>query len=137
VQASHRSAIAGSRVFVVEDEALIALLLEDMLQDLGCEHAATASSVDDALRQVDSVDADVALLDINVAGKEVFPVAERFAARGIPVAFSSGYDVDSLPEKWRARPLVRKPCMIDQLEAALSEALAGAPAANAAYSTRD
>jgi hypothetical protein len=69
------------------------------------------------------VDADLALLNINIGGYESFPVAERLAGRGIPVVFSSGYDADSLPREWRERPLVRKPCLLSHLEEALEAAL--------------
>lgn len=133
-----RVTLSGRRVLLVEDEALVALLLEDMLEELGCVLAGTAATVDDGLRHAESVDADVALLDINLGGYEIFPVAERLSRRGIPLVFSSGYDADSLPEKWRTRPLVRKPCLLSDLEEALETALANGPAvASADHASSD
>jgi DNA-binding response OmpR family regulator len=99
----------GLRVVIVEDEALIALHLQDMLEDMGCTTAAVFSSVPDALKEVGEVAADAAILDVNVAGKEVFPVAEILAERKVPIVFSTGYGAGMLPERWRNNQIVSKP----------------------------
>jgi CheY-like chemotaxis protein len=99
----------GLRVMVVEDEALIALHLQDMLADLGCRVVAVFSSLAQAEAAAPTVETDAAVLDINVAGREVFPVATILADRGIPVVFSTGYGAGMLPERWRAYPIVAKP----------------------------
>ncbi len=112
------------RVLVVEDEALIALLLEDMLEELGCHLVGIAASVGEGLALAASAVADVAVLDVNVGGTDVYPVAERLAARGIPFVFSTGYGAEGLPERWRGRPVVGKPFMLDDLRRALRAALA-------------
>ena len=76
---------------VVEDEAMLSLNLEAMLLDLGCVVAGTADKLDDALHMARTSDFDVALLDLNIGGKRVDPVAEAIRARGIPIVFVTGY----------------------------------------------
>src|SRR5215470_6460260 len=83
--------LRGARVLVVEDEAMLSLNLEAMLLDLGCIVAGTADKLEDALQMARTSDFDVALLDINIGGKRVDPVAEVVRARRIPVIFISGY----------------------------------------------
>jgi CheY-like chemotaxis protein len=108
------------RVLVVEDEGLIALLMEDMLGELGCETAVTGS-VAEALRWLnEGGEADAALLDVNVAGETVLPVAEALAARGAPFAFATGYGEAPDP-RFRDAPLLTKPIGMARLEALLRE----------------
>lgn len=114
---------APARILVVEDESLIRMLLEDMLADLGHEVAATAASVG-AAKQLASTGAfDAAILDVNLEGQEVFPVAEILAGRGLPFIFASGYGHAALPEPFRDRPTLQKPFQAAQLEAALNRLL--------------
>jgi len=120
--------LEGVRVLLVEDEGLVAMSLEDMLADLGCEVTASADNLDAALEKARSGAFECALLDVNLRGKEVLPVAEMLSARGIPFAFSSGYGRAGLPEKFRGRPVVAKPFQSEELAAALEAALANRPA---------
>ena len=76
---------------VVEDEAMLSLNLETMLLDLGCVVAGTADKLDDALQIALTCEFDVALLDVNLGGKRVDPVAEAIRARGTPIVFVTGY----------------------------------------------
>lgn len=115
--------LSGMRVFLVEDESLVALLVEDMLADLGCSVAAHAGSVLEALEKAQAGGFDVALLDVTLDGKNVFPVAEALSAQGIPFAFASGYGRAALPEAFRTAPAVPKPFQIGELSAALKAAL--------------
>jgi CheY-like chemotaxis protein len=102
--------IEGSRILVVEDEALIAMALEDMLLDLGCEVVGPASTVAAALDYAASENLDGALLDINVRGSLVYPVAEALIARGVPVVLCSGYALTSaIPAPYDALPQIAKP----------------------------
>ena len=117
--------LSGKRVLVVEDEALIAMLAEEMLGELGCIIHAVAPTVPKALALVEAGGFDLALLDVNVARERVFPVAEALAARGIPFAFASGYGEQGLRDDFKGRPLVGKPYSGTQLEKALLAALAG------------
>ncbi|PAU65850.1 hypothetical protein BZL41_04930 [Pseudomonas sp. PIC25] len=115
--------IDGCRVLLIEDETLVAFLLEDILLELGCTLVGLAASVDEGLRLASSVEADIAILDINVAGVQVYPVAERLAERRIPFVFSTGYGASGLPERWQDRPVLSKPYMLSDLESALRTAL--------------
>ena len=83
--------LAGKRVMVVEDEMLIALLVEDMLEDAGCIVVGPFACVSDALAAAKTEVVDLALLDVNVAGEKVFPVAHALEARGVPFLLLTGY----------------------------------------------
>lgn len=113
-------AFAGRRVLVVEDESLVAMLLETILEDMGCVPVGPASTVDEGLEMASSDEPlDAALLDVNVAGKQVFPIAEALKARGVPFVFSTGYGEGGLPDEWRGQPTLQKPFT----EAAVRDAL--------------
>ncbi len=103
--------LQGARVFLVEDEALVAMLIEDMLADHGCEIAATAARLGEALTIAENqaVAFDVAILDLNLAGEATFPVAAALKARGAPFVFATGYGAGGLPAEWRDRPTLQKP----------------------------
>ena len=112
------STLRGARVLVVEDEAILSLDLEAMLLDLGCMIAGSADKLDDALQMARTSDFDVALLDVNLGGKRVDPVAEAIRARGIPIVFVTGYG------RTAASGLVlEKPYDAAALEQILNEAL--------------
>ena len=112
--------LQGRRVLVVEDESLVAMLLETILQDMGCTPVGPASNIDEgeALAR-DEASLDAALLDVNVAGRQVFPVAAALKARGVPFVFSTGYGEGGLPDEWRGNPTIQKPFT----EAAIRDAL--------------
>jgi CheY-like chemotaxis protein len=110
-------------VIVVEDETLVAILIEDMLADLGCKLLWTAQRVGKALDQLAHSAPGAAVLDVNIAGDEVYPVAAALAARNIPFVFATGYGVRGLKEPWSARPIVQKPFQVDELAAGLLQAL--------------
>ncbi|MBX9460893.1 MAG: response regulator [Brevundimonas sp.] len=113
-------AFTGRRVLVVEDESLVAMLLETILEDMGCVPVGPASTVDEGLQLTgDDQPLDAALLDVNVAGKQVFPIAEALKTRGVPFVFSTGYGEGGLPDEWRGQPTLQKPFT----EAAVRDAL--------------
>ena len=113
-------AFSGRRVLIVEDESLVAMLLETILEDMGCTPVGPAATVDEALRMAsDGEPVDAALLDVNVAGRQVFPVAEALRDRGVPFVFSTGYGEGGLPDEWRGQPTLQKPFT----EAAVRDAL--------------
>ena len=99
------------RVLIVEDETLVAMLLEDMLADEGYEVAGSASNIPQALKLASEEPAafDIAILDVNLAGQPVFAVADALAQRGKPFAFATGYGQGGLPDAWRDRPTLQKP----------------------------
>ena len=115
--------LADTRVFVVEDEALLLMALEDMLEDLGCALVASAQHVADAIEKAQALEFDIAILDVNVNGRRIDPVAEALARRGIPFVFVTGYGRSSLPAALRDRPLLAKPYQAADLETALANAL--------------
>ena len=117
--------LAGIRVLLVEDETLVAMLLEDMIADLGGTVLRSASRVARALEfaQDTSLDFDLAVLDVNLAGEEAFPIADALARRGVPFAFSTGYGNAGLPDAWRSRPTLQKPFTQDQVTTVLTHAL--------------
>ena len=111
-------AFAGRRVLIVEDESLVAMLLETILEDMGCVPVGPAATVDEGLRMA-SEPVDAALLDVNVAGRQVFPIAQALKDRGVPVVVSTGYGEGGLPDEWRGPATLQKPFT----EAAVRDAL--------------
>ena len=97
------------RVLVVEDEALVSMLVEDMLSDLGCTVIGPAAELEEALRLAGSAEMDAALLDVNLGGRPIFPVADALKARGVPFAFASGYGAAGLSEGHRGSLVLQKP----------------------------
>jgi DNA-binding response OmpR family regulator len=83
--------LRGKRVLVVEDEALIAVMVEDMLLDMGSEVVGPAATIEQALDLARREAIDAAVLDVNVRGERIDPVAEALMARGVPVLFATGY----------------------------------------------
>jgi CheY-like chemotaxis protein len=120
-----RSTLRGLRVFVAEDEFTVLLLVEDMLADLGCRLAGSASRVPEAMQAISRESIDVAVLDVNLAGEKVFPVAEKLDQRQVPLVFSTGYGVSGLEPRWRERPVLQKPYGLDDLARALLLAVNG------------
>ena len=107
--------LSGRRILVVEDEMIIAMLLEDMLADLGCEVIGVASRVAMALAMIENgTPFDAAVLDVNLNGEKSYPVAAALAARGVPFAFSTGYDGRGMDREYSRIPVVQKPyCKAD------------------------
>jgi CheY-like chemotaxis protein len=119
-------ALQGAKILLVEDEALVAMLLEDMLADEGCEVVATAPRLTEALSYAQSLEFDLAILDLNLAGENTFPVAEALSARKKPFVFATGYGAGGLPSEWRDRPTLQKPFTATDVSRVLGELLAGA-----------
>jgi DNA-binding response OmpR family regulator len=97
------------KILVVEDEMLVAMLIEDLVQDLGHRTVGPAMRLETALELADTADIDCAILDINLAGKQSFPVAHRLLARKIPFIFASGYGAAGLCEPFLSAPVLQKP----------------------------
>ena len=98
--------LSGRRVLVVEDEMIVAWLLQDMLADLGCAVVGPAARVAQALAMIDAEAIDAAVLDVNLNGQKSYPVADALAARGVPFVFSTGYETESLPNGYQSLPVV-------------------------------
>ncbi len=110
-------------VLLVEDEVMIRMMVADMLEELGYVIAAEAGDIDDAVRLVQTTDFDIAILDVNVNGKVITPVAEAVQLRGLPFAFATGYGAQGLPEKFRDRPTIQKPFQIETLARTIESVL--------------
>lgn len=117
------SSIAGTRVLIVEDEMFVAMLLEGMLEDLGCEVVATVAQPADAMTAIRDNSFDVAMLDLNLDGQPSDAVADALMLLGIPIIFSTGYGEHRLKEAYRVWPLLNKPFLADDLEHALQRVL--------------
>lgn len=115
--------LVGLRALVVEDEAGVALLIEDMLEELGCEIAASAPTLAKALAYAEAGSFDFATLDVNLDGQAVFPVAEILRRRRIPFLFSTGYGRIGVPEAFQDCEVLDKPFLIHELEQKLRSTL--------------
>lgn len=112
------SGVVGLRVLVVEDEAFVAQEIVSMLEELHCEVVGPFPRVDRA-REVLAADVELdgALLDINLNGEFVYPLADELLARGIPFIFASGYDSANIPQDYVRHPRLEKPFGQDELRA--------------------
>ncbi|MCK9915280.1 response regulator [Microbacteriaceae bacterium K1510] len=113
-------------LLVVEDEYLISMLLEDMLTDLGYNVTAAVGTIKEAREHASTGDFQAAILDVNLDGQEIFPVADILAERGLPFVFVTGYGEGSLPAHYRARPALQKPFQAERLKETLASILAAA-----------
>ncbi len=101
--------LKGLKVLVVEDQAPIALQMEDMLVESECEVVGPASRVGQALRLLSDNAVDAAVLDLNIAGELVYPVADALDARGLPYVFATGYSPSDVADRYGQRPVIQKP----------------------------
>jgi DNA-binding NtrC family response regulator len=118
------SPFSGRRVFVVEDEMIVAWLLEDMLVELGCMVVGPAASVKEAFAMIDAEAIDVAVLDVNLNGEMSYPIADALAARDVPFVFVTGYDKERMLEGYRTFPALQKPFHRAELTVTLAKLLA-------------
>lgn len=124
---SGNDALEGRRVLVVDDEAMIAMLARDMLADLGCVVIGPADDLGAAMALVDGAGPiDVALLDVNLAGKPVFALADALRAKGVPMVFATGYGDSGLRAVDAAAPVLQKPYQAADLARALIQAVSPA-----------
>lgn len=116
------SDVTGLRVLVVEDEAMIAMLAEDMLEIAGCRLAGTAATLAEGLAAAARDDFDIAMLDVNLDGENSGPIADALHARGKPFIFTTGYGSDGVPDRHAGRPVCPKPYVLADLQASLLQA---------------
>jgi CheY-like chemotaxis protein len=110
---------AGLKVLIVEDEAIVSFLIEDMLRELGFATVWHATSVEGALAMLSDRRPDAAVLDVNLAGEMVFPVATHLATSRISFIFATGYGRKGIPDAWIETPVIQKPFDIETLGRAL------------------
>jgi CheY-like chemotaxis protein len=109
-------------VLIVEDEPLIAMMLEDFLDSLGHKVAGTCESVSEALARVDQGGFDVAIVDIHLKGEQVWPVADRLVERGVPYVLATGGHIDPPPAAHAAVPILAKPFTLEAIGPVLDKA---------------
>jgi DNA-binding response OmpR family regulator len=114
---------ARCRVFLVEDEMTVALMIEGMLEDLGFEVAGLGMRLETGLRLARTIEADVAILDINLDGKASFPIADILRERGIPFFFATGYGSRGLNDNYEGTFTLKKPFLTTELERAVERAV--------------
>lgn len=102
---------------------MIRMMMSDMLEDLGHGVSAEAGDVAEASKLAETAKFDLAILDMNLNGQTVIPVAEILETRGLPFIFATGYGAGGLPEKFRNRPALQKPFKMDTLKQAIDEAM--------------
>lgn len=128
------TAATGLRVLLVEDEALIAMMAEDMLDSIGCASVTVASGIGEALAALEAGVFDVAMLDVNLNGERSMVVADRAHARGLPYLFTTGYGADGVDPAHAKAPVLAKPYILSELEATLARC-AGRQAAGTSSTT--
>ena len=117
--------LKGRRILVVEDEMLVSMLVEDILEDFGCITIGPAAKLDQAIQLARSEQVDVAMLDVNLGGTRVFPVADILAQRDIPFVFVSGYGEAGLEPPHENRPVIQKPFSAEAISEVLAKCLGG------------
>jgi CheY-like chemotaxis protein len=111
------------RVLVIEDEAMIAMLIEDMLAELGCAMLGPAADTARAFAMIEEAKFDAAILDVNLGGERTMPVAAILKSKGIPFVFATGYGASGIDAEFDDRPVLTKPFRNADLEAALRSLL--------------
>jgi CheY-like chemotaxis protein len=117
------SLLAGRRILIVEDEMLVALVLQDMLADLRCVVVGPSTTVDEALAQIEKQVPDAAVLDVNLNGQMSYPVADALLACHVPFVFSTGYSSNRLQDGYRTYPALQKPYHVMELGDALARVM--------------
>ena len=113
-------------ILIVEDEPLIAMMLEDFIESLGHDVRGPCESVAEALVAVAEDGFDLAILDVNLKGESVWPVASALRAKGIPFVLASGGHVEPPPVEFADTPMIEKPYTIDRVSPIIDAALSAA-----------
>jgi CheY-like chemotaxis protein len=121
-----RPDLSGLRVLIVEDEGLVSMLVEEILEGLGCRVVAVAARLRDAMVHAAAMAFDAAVLDVNLAGELSYPVATLLRQRKIPFVFATGYGNLAVPAELDMVPVLAKPFRTEQLAHALGLAVATA-----------
>lgn len=115
--------LAGQRILVVEDEALVAMLVEDLLIQQGCQVLGPAATVAEALTLVGAHRLDGAVLDVNLGRETVYSVADTLMRLHVPYVFVTGYGPAGLDAAHRGHPTIQKPFRPDRFGEDLARAL--------------
>jgi CheY-like chemotaxis protein len=117
--------LTNCKVLVVEDEMMIAMLIEDMLEEFGCRLVGPATSVPHALELIGKEQVELAVLDVNLDGQDTYAIADALRQKNVPFIFATGYGSTGLRKEYGNRPVLQKPFQTKALETALAQALAG------------
>jgi CheY-like chemotaxis protein len=120
---NEKTADSGLQILIVEDESMVAMMIEDMLEDLGHKVIATSGRMPDASKLVSDASADLAILDVNLNGEETYPLADSLAARRIPLIFATGYGNSGIKAEWSGVPVLQKPFQSRELAEAINRAI--------------
>lgn len=115
------ASLQGMRILIVEDEMMVSMMMEDMLDSFGCEIVGPAANLAEAVRLAATAAIDGAMLDLNLAGKSVYPVAEELVRRDIPFVFVTGYGPGELGSDYKDRPALRKPFRRAELQRIMTD----------------
>lgn len=116
--------MSGHSILIVEDEPLIAMMLEDFLDSLGHKVSGTCDSVQGALDEVEKGGFDLAILDVNLKGENAWPVASALREKGLPFVIATGGHLDPPPPEFNDAPIIEKPYTVDRVTPAIEAALA-------------
>jgi CheY-like chemotaxis protein len=117
--------LSNRKVLVVEDEMMIAMLIEDMLDEIGCKLVGPATNVPRALELIGKENVEIAVLDLNLDGQDTYAVADALQQMHIPFIFATGYGSTGLRKEYGNRPVLQKPFQAKDLEIALAQGLGG------------
>ena len=126
--------IQAQRIMIVEDEALVAMVLEEQLEELGLSIVATCATVSEAMKAIDETSPGAAILDVNLGGQLVYPVADRLSALGTPFVFVTGYGRESIDRRFSSAVVLEKPVERHVLGSIFGSARSGDYATNASGS---
>jgi CheY-like chemotaxis protein len=119
-----RQELSNRRVLVVEDEMMIAMLIEDMLDEFSCKLVGPATNVPRALELIAKENVEIAVLDLNLGGEDTYAIAEALQQKNVPFIFATGYGSTGVRQEYGNRQVLQKPFQARDLENALAEALA-------------
>lgn len=115
--------LAGLDVLLIEDETMVSFLIEEMLEQLGAASVRHAARLDAGLALVEIKLPALAILDVNIGGETVFPIAEKLDAAAVPFVFITGYGRDGVHGRWAAREVLQKPLTVQEFEQGLRRVL--------------
>jgi CheY-like chemotaxis protein len=117
--------LSACRILIVEDETMIAMMIEDFLTELGWKVVGVAGTPERAMAMAQEARIDAALLDVNLSGRDTYAAADILLQRGIPFVFATGYGLEGIADRFRGVPTLTKPFKRDELARALRRAMAG------------
>lgn len=111
---------AKLKVLIIEDESIVAMMIEDLIVDMGHEVVGTAGRLEQAQKLADELAIDFAIVDVNLNGQHTYPVAETLKQRGVPFVFATGYGAQGLKDEWKQSSVLQKPFQPEDLARALN-----------------